>query len=116
MAEEFMKWVLPLDNIVFQAWYRVLSFVSLHAPINEVFEAAKYVAENKRGGNVYWVVEPKVFRWDDLDVNPPQGLKMTAWLFGGPKNTVLCRRGWWALYLADIQVKHVARVLGTFKD
>jgi len=115
---EYMKWVIPLDNIIFQAWYRVLSFVSLHAPINQVYEAARYIAEHKRGGNVYWVITGRVARWDDLDVNPPYGVKMTVWIFGSAirrKNCVIARRGWWALYLWDPAVKSLATALGTFR-
>jgi len=115
---EYMKWVAPLDNIIFQAWYRVLSFVSLHAPINEVYEAARYIAENKRGGNVYWVIRGRAARWDDLDVNPPHGVKMTVWIFGSAirkKNSVIARRGFWALYLFDPYVKAFARTLGTLE-
>lgn len=118
LAEEphYMKWVKPLDNIVFQAWYRVLSFVSLHAPINEVFEAARHISENERGGTVYWVIPDRVARWDDLDVSPPYGLKMTVWIFGSAlrrKNSVIARRGFWALYLWEPYVKRMARVLRT---
>jgi len=121
MAEEpsYMKWVAPLDNIIFQAWYRVLSFVSLHAPINEVYEAARYIAENKRGGNVYWVIPDRAARWDDLDVNPPYGVKMTVWIFGSAirkKNSVVARRGFWALYLFDPYVKALARTLGALRE
>lgn len=110
-----VKWIEPLDNIVFQAWYRVLSFVSLHAPISEVFEAAKYIAKNKRGGDLYWIIKNRVARWEDLDVNPPHGIKMTIWLYGGvrAKNTVLARYGWWTLYLIDLPLKVVAAVLGS---
>ena len=110
----FMKWVTPLDNIVFQAWYRVLSFVSIHAPVSEVYEAAKYI-QKKRGGNIYWVIKERVARWEDLDVNPPHGVKMTVWLYGGKvrqKNTVLCRAGWYTLYLVDLPIKVVATILG----
>lgn len=118
MAEEepYLKWVKPLDNIVFQAWYRVLSFVSLHAPITETYKAAKYIARTKRGGSVYWVLKDRVARWDDLDVNPPHKLTMTVWLFGSPirgKNSVVARRGFWALYIWDPYVKTLARTLGT---
>jgi len=110
----YMKWVTPLDNLIFQAWYRVLSFVSLHAPIPEIFEAAKYIAKTKRGGRVYWVIEGRIARWDDLDVNPPHEIKMTVWLYGPArgKNAIVARRGFWALYLFDPYVKTLARTLG----
>lgn len=109
---DYMKWVAPLDNLVFQAWYRVLSFVSLHAPVDEVYEAAKYIAANKRGGDVYWVVKNYLGRWENFDVNPPHGIKMTIWISGFPrgKNTILSRVGWWSLYLFDT-AKRIQRSL-----
>ena len=110
--EQWMRWVEPLDNLVFQAWYRVLSFVSIHAPIGEVYEAAKTVAQTKRGGDVYWVVKGFVARWENLDVNPPHEVKITMWMWGNPsgKNTVLSRVGWWNLYLFDT-AKRIQRSL-----
>ncbi len=120
MSEEpWMKWTSILDNLIFQAYYRVLSFVSIHAPVSEVFEVAKHIADAKRGGKVYWVVEPRIAKWENLDVNPPYGMKMTVWLFGSAvrgKNTVITRRGWWSLYLFDAYVKSLARTFGTLKE
>jgi len=118
--EQWMRWVEPLDNLVFQAWYRVLSFVSIHAPIEEVFQAAQYIAQNRtslfdppRGGDVFWVVPGFVARWENLDVNPPHGVKITIWMSGNSKgkNTVLSRVGWWTLYLFDT-AKRVQRFFG----
>ncbi len=113
MAEEWLKWVPVADSLVLQAYYRVLSFVSMHAPVDQVFQAIKYIAETKRGGEVYWVVEPRVAKWENLEVYP--GIKMTLWVFGRNRNTVYARRGWWALYLLNVQVKRLARTFGTFK-
>lgn len=117
--EPWAKWTSILDNLIFQAYYRVLSFVSIHAPVSEVFEVAKHIAETKRGGKVYWVVEPRIAKWENLDVNPPFGMKMTVWLFGSHvrgKNTVITRRGWWSFYLFDAYVKSLARTFGTLKE
>jgi len=101
--ESYIRWIEPLDNLVFQAWYRVLSFVSIHAPITEVYDAAKYIATTHRGGDLYWVIKGFVARWEGLDVNPPHGVKMSIWLWGIPsgKNTILTRAGWWTLYLFE---------------
>jgi hypothetical protein len=101
--EPYVRWIEPLDSLVFQAWYRVLSFISIHAPIAEVYQAAQYIAQNHRGGDVYWVVKGFVARWENLDVNPPHGVKITIWMWGNPngKNTILSRVGWWTLYLFD---------------
>jgi len=111
MAEEWERWVPVADALVLQAYYRVLSFVSMHAPVDQAFQAIKHLAETKRGGTVYWVVEPYVAKWDNLEVFP--GIKMTLWVFGRKRNTVYARRGWWALYLLDVQVKRLAKVFGT---
>jgi hypothetical protein len=64
---------------------------------------AQYIAQNHRGGDVYWVVKGFVARWENLDVNPPHGVKITIWMWGNPngKNTILSRVGWWTLYLFD---------------
>lgn len=103
MPEEFMKWIPVCDALVLQAYYRVLSFVSIHAPIDEVYQAIKHLAETKRGGDVYWahpLLEGRVARWDGLEVYPD--IKMSLWVFGSKlrrKNTVYARVGWWNFYL-----------------
>jgi len=111
---DWKKWIPVCDALVLQAYYRVMSFVSIHAPVREVFEAVKHIAETKRGGKVYWVVEGRVARWDNLEVFP--GIKMTLWIFGRQRNTVYARRGWWTLYLFDVAVKSLAMITGTYKD
>jgi len=117
-VEEWEKTVHVLDALVVQCYYRVLSFVSFHSGIDASFKAAQHLAETKRGGSVYWVVENSgVARWDDVEVFP--GIRITIWLFGSKvrqKNTCLARRGFWALYLFDIAVKSLARVAGTYKE
>ena len=117
VAEEWEKAVYVIDSLVVQCYYRVLSFISFHFGIDDAFRAAQYLAETKRGGTVYWVVERAgIARWDDVEVFP--GIRITIWLFGSKlrrKNTVMARRGWWALYLWDVNVKRLARVLGTYR-
>jgi len=117
MAGEWERWVPVLDALVFQTYYRQLSWVSVHAPVDEVFAAAGHLARTKRGGKIYWVFNTlprrKVFRWDDLEVFP--GIRQTNWFIGGPKNTAMARRGWWAMYLFDPAVKGFARVFGTWR-
>jgi len=118
MSGEWEKWVPVLDSLVFQTYYRQLSWVSVHAPVDEVYRAAEHLAETKRGGRVYWVFEDKtlgrkVFRWDDLEVFPE--IHQTNWFVGGPRNTAMARRGWWAMYLFDPMVKGFARVFGTWR-
>jgi len=116
--EEWEKAIHVLDALVVQAYYRVLSFVSFHLGIDASFKAAQHLAETKRGGKVYWVVEHAgIARWDDVEVFP--NIKIALWLFGSKirqKNTVIARRGWWALYLLDVQVKRLAKVFGTWRD
>ena len=111
MAEKWMKWVPVIDNLLWQVYYRILSFISFHGPVDEAYQAAKLLSETK-GGEVYWVIPDRVFRWDDVEVSP--GITMKVWFLGSAirrKNTVMFRRGWWALYLWDPYVKSVARAL-----
>ncbi len=100
MAESFEKWIPVADALVLQAYYRVLSFVSMHAPIDEVFLAIQEIAKTKRGGDVYWLpnLKGRVARWDGFEVYP--GIQMSLWVFGSSlrrKNTVYVRVGWYTL-------------------
>jgi hypothetical protein len=100
MDEDWERWIPVADALVLQAFYRVLSFVSFHAPINEAIHAVKKIAETKRGGTIYTVIPERVYRWDGLEVYP--GIRMNLWVFGSPtrrKNTVYARVGWWTLTL-----------------
>jgi len=109
MAEQWGKWVPVIEHLLWQVYYRVLSFVSFHGPLSEAYYAAEHLSDGK-GGRVYWVILDRVFRWDDVEISP--GISTKVWFFGGPKNTVMARRGWWAMYLLEVQVKRVASVLG----
>ena len=100
MTEAWERWIPVADSLVLQAYYRVLSCVSFHAPIDEAIQAVKKIAETKRGGTVYTVIPERVYRWDGLEVYP--GIRMNLWVFGSPirgKNTVYARVGWWTLTL-----------------
>lgn len=115
-GEEWERWVPVVDALVLQSFYRQLSWVSMPAPIDEVYAAAQHLSETKRGGRLYWVVEGRVARWDDLEVFP--GIRQTNWFVGSKlrgKNTAMVRRGWWSLYLLGPMVKGVASVLGTYR-
>jgi len=99
-AEPWRKWIAPADALVIQAYYRVLSFVPFHAPIDEAIQAVKYIAETKRGGIIYPVIEGCVYRWDGVEVWP--GIRINLWVFGSGirrKNTVYGRVGWWTLWI-----------------
>ena len=105
------KWVPVIDRLLWQCYYRILSFISFHGPVDEAYQAAKKLSETK-GGEVYWVIPDRVFRWDNVEISP--GIKMKIWFFGSAirrKNTVMARRAWWALYLFDPYVKTLARTL-----
>jgi len=106
----YEKWIPVVDSLILQTYYRQLSWVSIHAPVDEVYAAAEYLASEKRGGLIYWVVAGRVFRWDGLTVFPD--ITQTNWFIGGARNTAMARRGWWAMYLLDVQVKRLAKVLG----
>ncbi|MEM2273628.1 MAG: hypothetical protein QXX56_05385 [Candidatus Bathyarchaeia archaeon] len=108
--EEWEKVVPILDALIVQCYYRVLSFISYHYGISASYKAAKYLAETKRGGKVFWVLKDRLARWDDVEVFP--GTKMSIWMFGSKinqKNTVLARVGWWTLYIIDMAAKALSK-------
>jgi len=113
--QEWEKWIPVIENLLWQVYYRILSFVSFHGPIDEAYEAAKFLS-GTRGGEVYWVIPDRVFRWDDVEVSPD--ITMKVWFFGSAirrRNTVMARRGWWALYLLDPYIEALARTLARYK-
>lgn len=119
MAEEgsqaWEKWIPVIERLLWQCFYRILSFISYHAPIDESYQAAQSLSGTK-GGEVYWVIPDRVFRWDNVEFSP--GLKISVWFFGSAlrrKNTVMVRRGWWTFYLLDVYVKRMARALALEK-
>jgi len=114
MAEAWERWIPVADALVLQAYYRVLSFVSFHGPIDEAIQAVKYIAKTKRGGTVYTVVPDRVYRWDGVEVYP--GIKMNLWVWGSPlrrKNTVYGRVGFWTLTLMTEALRARAKRLAT---
>ena len=114
--EKYMKWVPVVDTLVLQTFYRQLSWGSIPAPIDEIYKATEHLSETKRGGRLYWVLEGRVARWDDLKVFPE--ITQTNWLVGSKlrrKNTAMVRRGWWSAYVLGPMVKSVARTFGTWR-
>lgn len=107
MAENggYNRWVPVVSRLLWQCYYRVLGLISFHGSISEAYEAAKWLSESLLGpgGNVYWIVENRVFRWDNVEISPD--IFMNVWFFGTPRNTMMLRRGWWALYLLETSVK-----------
>lgn len=113
------RWVDLVDRLTFQAYYRTLGVVSMHAPLSEVFPAAQEVARRRRGGTVEWVVPGRLAFWSGIDVNPlvPGTVRMSMWMLRsvlGDKNVAFIRFGWWANYaLPDIDA--AKNVEGFFK-
>jgi len=100
MPEPWEKWVPVVTALLKQAYYRVLSFVSFHAPIDDAVKAIEHVVETEHMGKIYPVIPGRVYRWDGAEVFP--GILMNVWVFGSPtrkKNTVYARVGWWTLTL-----------------
>lgn len=100
-VEAWAKWVPVIEKLLWQCFYRILSFISFPAPVDESFEAARDLSV-QLGGKVYWVhgLDGRVFRWDDVEFSP--GLKMSVWFAGSKvrrKNTVMIRRGWYTFYV-----------------
>jgi hypothetical protein len=111
----FLKWGSLVERMLITSYYRVLSFVSLHAPINEVYEACKYMSENTPyAGSVYYLVPRRLFNWDEIVVNrnPNYPVTMNLRVFGSPirgKNTVFVRASWWKLYVVDYSLSLLGR-------
>lgn len=88
-----------------QAYYRQLGIVAIHAPVDEVYKAVEELAA-EHGGVAYWAhdrTEGHAFRWDGIEMFPDIP-PMNLWFFGGKRrreNTVMVRRGWWAMYIID---------------
>lgn len=100
-VEAWTKWGPVIEKLLWQCYYRILGFISFPAPVDESFLAAQKLSE-ELGGKVYWVLEGRVFRWDDVEFSP--GLKMSLWFVGSEirrRNTVMARRGWWTLYITE---------------
>jgi hypothetical protein len=111
------KWVNLVDSILFQVYYRTLGMVSLHGPVEEIYEACEILQKGKRGGNLYWVITDRIANWEDVKV--ADEITMTVRIFGSAirgKNTVFMRKGFFTSYLIDlpdISIKNMALVLGT---
>jgi hypothetical protein len=93
------QWVPVVDDLQRQIYYRQLGMVSMHGPVTEVVPAAAYLAKNRRGGTVTWITPGWTARWENVEVYP--GITMNEWLYGGPRNTVLMRVGFYKLYMAE---------------
>jgi hypothetical protein len=99
------RWVPVIDHLLWQTYYRILSFISFHGPIDEAYQAAQYLSQT-RGGEVYWVVRDRVFRWDNVEVS--KDIKMNVWFLGSAmrrKNTVMARVGWWTMWILSETLK-----------
>jgi len=101
---EVRKWRKFVENSILTAYYRVLSFISVRAPITEIYETCVWLSENTPySGNVYYLIPDRLFNWEDVVVNqdPEYPIKMTVRVFGSPirgANTVFMRTGWWLMY------------------
>jgi len=105
IEEPWGRWVPVIDRLLWQAYYRILSFISYHGPIDESYQAAKFLSGTK-GGEVYWVVPDRVFRWDNVEISPE--ITMKVWFFGSAvrrKNTVMCRVGWFKAYIIETAIR-----------
>ena len=117
--EEWAKWIRPADYLLGQAYYRILGWVSFHAPISEAIKAIEWLANHGRGGTleywgstyvpaVPWRMVPlewsrffQVYSWNDVEVYP--GVYMDVWIYGSDKteNVAFIRKRWWNLYLLE---------------
>lgn len=103
------KWGSIVQRVTFQVFYRVLGMVSIHAPIDEIYETCQSLTETM-GGSVYWIVPGSVFRWDGVHVD--HTVKQNIWILGSKlrrKNTAFVRVGWWTLTLFTETLKARAK-------
>lgn len=109
------KWRIFVENAILTSYYRVLSFVSIHCPITEAYEACLWLSQNTPlGGEVYYLIPDRLFVWEDVVVNknPENPVKMVLRAFGSPirgANTVFTRAGWFFMYTTG---PIVDRILG----
>jgi hypothetical protein len=115
---EFLKWGSLIERMLITSYYRVLSFVSLHAPIGEIYKACKYMSENTPySGEVYYLIPQRVFNWDEVVVNrnPEYPVKMNLRVAGSPirnKNVCFFRVGWYKMYIADVTLIFIGGFIG----
>lgn len=105
---EWEKWVPAADDLVRQAYYRILGAISFHGPISETIEAIKYLVETKRGGTLELVKSQgsiQIWSWDGVEAYP--GVKIDLWVIGSKhsNNTSYLRKRWWKLYLIESMAK-----------
>lgn len=114
---EVEKWGKFVENSILTAYYRLLSFVSLHAPISEIYNVCKYLSENTDyGGDAYWLIENRVANWDSVIVNqnPEHPVTMNLRIFGSPirnRNTCFARVGFWKMYALDVALSFIGSFL-----
>ena len=99
MSEEWRRWIPVCDALILQAYYRTLGMVSIHTGIKDVFLAIQEIS-TRRGGKLYWILEGRVARWDNLEVF--LGITTSLYILGSSirqKNTVYIRVGFWQNYL-----------------
>lgn len=93
------KWGDLVQRLLFIAFYRLASFVSIHAPITEIAPVCEALSETGLNGTIRWVIPERMFIWENVEMAP--GIYQTLRVFGLPsgKNTTFVRIGWWRLYV-----------------
>jgi hypothetical protein len=108
--EVWRKWVDPADQLLKQAYYRILGMITFHGPIAETIEAIKWLAANRRGGVLtpMHVGAVTVYKWEG--VQPYEGVSMNVYVIGSSltQNTGYLREQWWKLYLLESLARRVA--------
>lgn len=106
-SEGWERWIPVARRLLDQAYYRILSFISFHAPLEEAYLALEAI-QSELGGNLYWVRPDKLAKWENLEIYP--NIYMSLWIFGGPRNTVYARIGWWRLYILESMIRRASGV------
>ena len=121
------EWQEIVDWLLYQAYYRLLGVVEVLTDFDTLVNAAQWLAEHERGGDVSIVIPGRLAQWDGLRVAPPfDEPKMSVWLIGFrlydslpekvQHRSLILRKGWWTLYVIPLpDVLGVATAVQTFR-
>jgi len=108
LKELLDKYEIVVRNALMTVYYRQLGMISIHAGTRNMFQVCKWMSENTPyGGTLYWVVPDWLFFWDRVRVHEKSTVRFNVRFFGSGRrqmNTVVFRRGWWAMYLVPIKM------------
>jgi len=118
--DEFLKWGGLVERLLIPAYYRIFSFTSIHAPVDEIFKVCDYMSKNTAlAGKITVNIPGRLFTWDNMVINqnPTKPVTMNMRIFGSTtmkRNTVFVRVGWYKAYVFDAVFSRVGGRLAGF--